>query len=48
MNEKFKHLLPEKYKNYTELTQERMDELNEFFPFMKEKEEQKRRQQEKE
>ena len=30
----FDYLLPEKYKNYVELTQERMDELNKFFPFM--------------
>ena len=38
MNEKFKDLLPEKYKNYVELTQDRMDELNKFFPFMQQKE----------
>ena len=38
MNKKFHDKLPKEYQNYEELTQERMDELNKFFPFMEQKE----------
>lgn len=46
MNKKFHDKLPKEYQNYEELTQERMDELNKFFPFMEQKEKQRDQEEE--
>ena len=47
MNGRFKHMLPEKFQNYEELTQGRMDELNKMFPFMTQKENAQEQEEEK-